>query len=58
MRLTVVKRAVKFKFGAPAPWRYLERAPRDFSVQSDGGPQSAGQTENSFRQSQTILRDL
>ena len=27
-------------------------------VQSDGGPQSAGQTENSFRQSQTILRDL
>ena len=27
-------------------------------VQSDGGPRSAGQTENSFRQSQTILRDL
>ena len=27
-------------------------------VQSDGGPQSAGQTENSFRQSQTILWDL
>src|SRR5215472_3268979 len=27
-------------------------------VQSDGGTQSAGQTENSFRQSQTILRDL
>jgi hypothetical protein len=27
-------------------------------VQSDRGPRSAGQTENSFRQSQTILRDL
>ena len=27
-------------------------------VQSDGGLESAGQTENSFRQSQTILRDL
>jgi hypothetical protein len=27
-------------------------------VQSHGGPQSAGQTENSFRQSQTILQDL
>jgi hypothetical protein len=26
--------------------------------QSDGGPQSRGQTENSFRQSQTIRRDL
>ena len=25
---------------------------------SDGGARSAGQTENSFRQSQTILRDL
>jgi hypothetical protein len=27
-------------------------------VQSDGGLESAGQTENSFQQSQTILRDL
>jgi hypothetical protein len=34
------------------------QAQRDFPVQSDGRPQSAGQTENSFRQSQTILRDL
>src|SRR5205823_9873966 len=40
------------------PWRYLKRTQRDFPVQSDGGPQSAGQTENSFRQSQTILWDL
>ena len=40
------------------PWRFLKRAQRDFPVQSDGGPQSAGQTENSFRQSQTILQDL
>ena len=38
--------------------RSLKRAQRDFPVQSDGGSQSAGETENSFRQSQTILRDL